>query len=127
VSLSPELTEEVLYEYKRLRSPFKVAKALGLDPHRVWLVIEENSDRLSPHTEKYGGEGRPELRDHLVARRRAGEREWDNTDPAIAGARAAYEAGTVEMCTGRDGNWLLLYAIPRRRPDPRPDYFLPEW
>jgi hypothetical protein len=75
--------------------------------------------------EQYGGYGRPELREFLVGRKRAHE-VWDNNDPVIAQARAHYELGTCDMCTGRDGDWLLLYSIPNKKLKPRPDYFQPE-
>lgn len=125
--LTPEVIEDIISEYRRTRSPFKTANACGVDVAIVWGVIDQNKDRMSIYEERYGGKGRPELQQFLVASRRASDREWDNADHGIIAARRALEAGTHVMTTGRDGQWLLLYSIPRKgQRDPRPDYFLPE-
>lgn len=125
--LTPEVVEDIISEYRRTRSPFKTANACGVDVAVVWKVIDENKDRMSIYEERFGGKGRPELEQHLVASRRATDREWDNDDRGIIGARKAFEAGTHLMATGRDGQWLLLYCIPRTgAKDPKPNYFLPE-
>ena len=125
--MSPEIIAEILAEYKRCRSPFKTAKAVGVDVAQVWSVIDTNKDKLSTFEERHGGRGRPDMEKHLVATRRATDRGWENSQPEIAAARAAYEAGTHEMATGRDGAWLLLYSIPRRYPvTGRDGYFTPE-
>jgi hypothetical protein len=126
VTPSPELIEEILFEYKRTRSPFRVSGLVGVDVQTVWAVIEANTDRLSPFAERHGGQGRPEMMKYRVGRRRATDRQWDNDDPYIAMARRLYEAGTHTLGTGRDGAWLLLYAIPQRKVTPRPGYFRPE-
>ncbi len=120
------LVDDVLAEYRVTRSPYRVARSLGIKPDVVIDIIEANRERLSPRQEQFGGLGRPELVEFTVARKRA-DASWNNEDPAVAAARAAYEAGTVDMCTGRDGNWLILYAIPRKKPAPRVGYFLPEF
>lgn len=126
MSLGPEIIEDVLLEYKRTRSPFRTANLTGLEVSVVWGIIEEHTEKLSAYPERNGGFGRPELEQHIVVRRKVTTREWDNTDPAVAKARADYEAGTHEMATGRDGGWLILYSIPRKRVQPRPNYFKPE-
>lgn len=41
----------------------------------------------------------------------------------IAQARQAYDAGIIEMATGRDGDDATLYAIPRRNLAFRPPWF----
>ncbi len=126
-SLSDEVIEDILTEFRRTRSPFKAAVACGVDVAVVWDLLGENPDRMSVYVERFGGRGRPELEPYLVAARRAGDRGWDNEDRGIVVARAALEAGTHIMVTGRDGQWLLLYSIPRRGArDPRPNYFQPE-
>lgn len=120
----PKTVDQVVYEYKRLnRSPFRVSKATGIPVHIVWAIIEENEPLLTSQKEYWGGEGRPELREFTVARRRVSAGQWDNEEPAIAQARADYEAGIIDMATGRDGGWLILYAFPRKKRDPRPCYF----
>ena len=48
---------------------------------------------------------------------------WDNTDDRIKQARKHYDAGEVEIATGRDGFNLIMYAIPRREKIRRKPYF----
>lgn len=118
--------EEIIRELTRLRSPSKVARKTGYALTDILPIADELAGQpRNVREETFGGYGRPELRDNLVARKRAHE-TWDNTDPAIAAARDAYEAGTHDMATGRDGDWLLLYSVPLKKPVPRPDYFRPE-
>jgi hypothetical protein len=126
VELSKEIIDEVLFEYKRTRSPFRTATNVGLDTAMVWKIIEDNADKLSAHPERNGGQGRPEIIQFIVARRRVTAREWDNQSQDIAEARAKYELGTHDMATGRDGCWLILYSIPLKRAVPRTNYFKPE-
>jgi hypothetical protein len=127
VALTPEIIQEVLTQYKLTRSPFKTADKVGVSIGEVFQIVEDHEDKLTSIPERHGGLGRPELKDFTVARRRASDREWDNTDAKIVEARKNYEAGTHIMVSGRDGAWLILYSIPRKgRPDPMPDYFQPE-
>lgn len=126
MELSAEIIDDVLMEYKRTRSPFRTANLTGLDASVVWAIIEEHTDKLSAYPERNGGFGRPELESYIVARRKVTSRSWDNAEPAIADARLAYEKGTHELATGRDGGWLILYAIPRKKATPRTNYFKPE-
>lgn len=126
MAITPEIIEEVLYEYNRLkRSPYKTAKFVGITTREVLEIMDEHGHKISPITERYDGYGRPELQQFIVARKLA-TAVWDNTDPDIAAARDAFEAGTIDMTTGRDGKWLILYAIPRKVVQPRPNYFAPE-
>ena len=124
--MSPELEEEIVQALRKLRAPAKVSRHLGVDISAVLSVADrfEGTSRRTRET-TYDGFGRPELQEYIVARKMA-YHVWDNEDPAIAEARANYEAGTHDMCTGRDGDWLILYSIPQRRTTPRPDYFKPE-
>lgn len=124
--MTPELRLEIVAELKKIRAPSKVARNLGVDIRLVLPIADElaGNPRVL-REEQFGGWGSPEFRDFAVARKRAHE-TWDNSTPAIAEARAAYEAGTHDMCTGRDGDWLILYSIPQQRVTPRPDYFRPE-
>lgn len=124
--MTTEIRDEIVQALLKLRSPSKVARALGVELRVILPIADElaGTPRVV-RQEVYGGFGRPELEDFLVARKRAHE-TWDNTDEAIAAAREAYEAGTHDMATGRDGDWLLLYSIPQRKVTPRPDYFRPE-
>lgn len=124
--LSNEQRTEILAEFRRVRSPFKVSKNLIVPVGVVWSVIDDNPDALSARVEKYAGEGRPDLRPFIVGSKRCGT-AWDNNDPAIAKARADYEAGTHDMMTHRDGNTEFLVSKPQSRVTPRPEYFKPEF
>lgn len=125
--ITPEIEAEIVASLKRTRSPFRVATKVGVDVNTVMQILEKNEDKLSEIPERNGGLGREELRPYVVARRLASETSWDNDDPKISEARDNFEAGTHIMATGRDGAYLILYSIPRKgRPDPNPDYFLPE-
>lgn len=130
MTITPEIRRDILAEHSKNPqrfSPFRTSKALGVPIQDVIKVIETNTDANSQLTVKHDGYGDPKVREFVVARRRAMLAGWDNNDPAIATARADYEAGTHLMVTGRDGPWLLLYSIPRKLgPKPRPDYFSTE-
>lgn len=121
-----ELKEEIKNELYKHRSPSKVARNLGISIRDVLSVDEELSGRPRiVREERFEGLGRPELRQFTVARKRA-MAVWDVADPNIVEAREAYEAGTHDMATGRDGDWLILYSFPLRKSQPRPNYFKPE-
>lgn len=111
---------EVLDEYRRSRSPFKTATVFDMHVNDVWKLIEENTAYLKDTPERFGGMGRPELQDFIVARRAIRGPRWENSDPNIMKARELYEKGHIDMATGRDGSWEILYAIPRLRTQPRP-------
>lgn len=120
-----EKVQEVLIAYRRLRSPYKVARALGYATRDVWEIIEANEHRLSAPPERHGGEGPENVRKWLIARTKPSD-GWKNDDPDVALARQRFCDGTHTMVTGRDGGWLLLYSIPLKTPvAPRPDYFKP--
>lgn len=58
--------------------------------------------------------GREELRKYIVAVKRF---DWPvEYDKALSIARRLYEAGTHEMCQGRDGPMIIQYLIPRNVP-----------
>lgn len=59
---------------------------------------------------------RPNWRPHLVAIRHNDAINWAPEDKvAIQKSRDRYEAGTHELCQRRQGEWTILYAIPRRK------------
>lgn len=121
--LSDDQRAEIIAEYRRVRgSPFKVANNLIVPVAVVWTVVGEHPDALSARIERFEGEGRPDLRPYIVGKKKVGT-NWDNTDPAIAKARANYEAGTHDMMTHRDGAYEFLVSRPQSRTTPRPEYF----
>lgn len=127
VPVTPEIENEILISHQKTRSPFKTATIVGVEVEDVFKVLDKNKASVGMGAERYGGKGRPELEPFIVARRRANETGWDNSNPLIEQAREDYAAGTHEMATGRDGGWLILYSFPRRRVDKtRADYFSTE-
>jgi hypothetical protein len=72
-----------------------------------------------------GGFGRPELQQFMISRKKVRD-TWPELDcTIISTARLQYDAGTHEMCQGRDGDWIILYLIPRSVPAKRThQYFL---
>jgi hypothetical protein len=59
--------------------------------------------------------GRPEMRQYTISIRHADSPTWPVIDQTkIEAARAKYEAGTHEICQGRDRNFFSLYLIPRK-------------
>lgn len=124
-NISAEMKQEILTDLMKTRAPSRTSKNLGYDIRIVLSVMESESGSDPSFEQRYDGFGRPDLSPFLVARKKAWG-VWDNDDPKIADARDKYEQGTHEMATGRDGDWLILYSIPRKNPDPRPGYFLPE-
>lgn len=127
MSLTQQQENEILVLHQKTRSPFKTAQTLDIELQVVFDVLDKNKRRTGAPVEHNGGLGRPEMVPFTVARRLASDLGWDNKSPEIAKAREDYAAGTHEMATGRDGAWLIMYSIPRKRVDKtRGDYFLPE-
>ncbi len=126
IELTPEIREEVLRDLRKTRAPTRTSKNTSYPIRLVLQVQEEDNHPRTVREERYGGFGRPEIQQYTVARKRAWE-TWNNEDNDIATARNMYEAGVVELATGRDGDWLILYAFPRKKREPnREGYFLPE-
>lgn len=138
--------EEILSMWKdgAGKKPGRIAKETGLPIREVLRVIgAHESSQPAPPAATAGpfrepallraltpiaeldGYGRPELRPYLIARRTKHE-PWDN-QATIASAREEYDAGTIEMCQGRDGDFLLLYRIPRKVPAKPRAYFSGEY
>ena len=115
VIVDTDLENKILITHAKTRSPFKTASICETELQVVFDVLKKNSATGGVAIERHGGNGRPELAPFTVARRRANETGWNNEDKDIAKARAEYAAGRVELATGRDGAWLILYAFPRRR------------
>src|SRR5688572_12356800 len=102
------LNEDIREEFAKHHSVFRVAKALHITLDRVRAVVGENE--YTPEKKNvttYDGMGRPELEKYVVARKDAFD-EWDNDNPSIQEARRRHEAGTHIMCSGRDGDWIIL-------------------
>lgn len=101
----------------------QIARRYGVDPKYVEqrLRVQNNTPSNSKLSED--GWGREELRKYAIARKHVEEAEWPITDEIVQ-AKIDYDEGRVEICTGRDGEYFILYRIPRSEVDEkREPYF----
>lgn len=116
--ITQTLIDELQRELQGNRpNPVKIAARYGVPAGLVRFIMQESP---SPNTEfvkhSTDGWGKKELRPWLVSRKASGD-AWPEADKEkIEKAREAYDDGITEMCQGRDGDFILLYSIPRKRP-----------
>ena len=94
-------------------------EACGGDMNEVARRLNLPVDQIMPARRRQPPEtlGRKEMRKFQVSSRHADTPVWPKEhEKSIGLARAKFEAGTHEMCQGRDGEWFILYLIPRRQP-----------
>lgn len=121
MELSKEQEDHILEVLTKHRGSYsEVAKELRV-PSGVVRQVDIVRNRKYNYTE--AGRGPKHIQKYLIATTRT-HTPWDNENPLIKKAREDYDAGKIEMCTGRDGLNLLLYAIPRKMIDTtRKPYF----
>lgn len=121
--MNSELRDEIVAALRKFRSSTKAANSLGIDIRVVLPIADELANEpRGTRVAKFNGDGPPHLRPYLVAKKKAWE-AWENRLPEISDARAKFEAGTHDLATGRDGQWLYLYCFPQVKVTPRPGYF----
>lgn len=113
--VSPETRAMILED---MAKPFpdlrRISTAYGI-PIAIIRSLEEQP-KSSEFSEKYGGLGRPELRPYIISRRLV-TTYWPAADRVIFEKHhQLYDLGFVEMCQGRDGDWIIQYSIPRLIP-----------
>lgn len=86
----------------------KLARVYGSAPLPVFVPPHRPYPEIS-----LDGLGRPELRQFIVDTKHVSS-AWPRVAQMIYDA---YDAGTVDVCQGRDGDTIILYAIPRVRVD----------
>lgn len=122
MNISAELKEKIIQGLIENGTNYgKIAKK-----HSTSTMAVEHIDITVNGRYNYTPEGKgPEnLQMYIIARqdlRYSGG--WDNKDERIKKARVLYDEGKIEMVTGRDGFFLLLYAIPRHKQIKRKPYF----
>ena len=100
----------------------KIARVYGY-PARMIRELLCSEPAPATFEEQNGGRGRESLQKYIVSRTLAGA-AWPELDrEIIEKARLDYDAGVIEMCQGRDGDWIILYAIPRTKVTERHPYF----
>lgn len=116
---SEQETQLIIEELRKNTSHRRISNTLGLPLSWVRTVEIERVGKYKVD--------RPDIEKYLIASKHV-DREWDNNDPTIKNAREAYDRGELEMCQGRDGFTINLYAIPRKVRDTRPNrvYFARE-
>lgn len=124
MAVTPEIEADIMRAYnlnpKRF-SPFRVAKSVGATLGEVIAAVNRNKDTNS---DEVSGIARRELEPYIVASRRIMDPGWNNEDAGVVRARRAYEAGTHDMATHREGGWIHLCLFPLSRPRrARPGYF----
>lgn len=116
--ISRELRAKILDKYNALgHNEQAVAQHMGVSLKMVKYVVRTRW--VYRHSDGFGPKN---LRPFLVAIRLSIE-PWDNTKPMIQKARELYNAGLIELCQGRDGANIIMYAIPRKHPVTRNVYF----
>ena len=107
-------TQRVISLLKKKTLPRQIADICGLPLSTVMSVMSRvvKTDL-----------GRPELQQHIVSFTRAGTAWPEEDEVAINLARMQYDAGLVELCQGREGQFIILYAIPNKQPAAERHYF----
>lgn len=108
--------KKILDALSKTRNPYDIADALDIKVSEVRRVMYDIELPPLP------GWGRVKLQPHIVARRRVGDWGWA-VNERLTEARRQHDQGRVTMCQGRDGDWIIQYAIPTRKPIRRAPYF----
>ena len=110
---------KILDQLNKTRNPYDVVRAL-LD-----VKLSEVRDVMKSHDlDDLSGWGKTSLQPHIISRRHANERYWPTRDlTTIMEHRRLHDQGRVTMCQARDGDYILQYAIPSKRPLKRAPYF----
>lgn len=115
--VTPLLRARIFKCFETHKNADGVAKELQVDVKTVRHILKTRG-----YYEQSDGRGPATLKPYIVAVRTI-EDQWDNTQPEIKKARKDYDDGKVELCQGRDGDNIILYAIPKRRQVDRKPFF----
>lgn len=100
------------------RNPYEISEELGIKVSDVRRVMPQLDLSDLP------GWGRVKLQPHIVSRRRVSALSWPSEHLGrLIECRRQHDQGRVNMCQGRDGEWIIQYAIPNQRPIRRLPYF----
>lgn len=96
--------------------PQRIASHLGVTLPNISPFAPFNPRRRQPPENI----GNPKLKHRIVSIRHS-MTDWPLADlEKINRARKLYDDGTHEICQGREGDWFILYCIPRKvRTSPR--------
>lgn len=108
--------EELL---SKTRNPHEIADQLDLKLSEVRDVMR------TIELDELPGWGRQSMQRYIVSRRTCGAAAWPASDQTrLLECRRQHDQGRVTMCQGRDGEFIIQYAVPTRgRPLKRNAYF----
>lgn len=97
---------------ERTRNPFEIQRYFDASSKvklsDIRAVMKANPSDLP-------GWGRPSLQRHIISRRKAYAQSWPDADlQTIIDHKRLHDQGRVIMCQGRDGEYIIQYAIPVR-------------
>lgn len=106
----------LLLEYTR--NPHEIRRASKAKLSDIRKMMREHPSDLP-------GWGNPALHPHIISRRRASASSWPVEDATvIIEHKLMHDQGRVIMCQGRDGDYIIQYAIPvKGRPLRGASYF----
>lgn len=91
------------------KNPHHLADGLG-------ITVKEARRLLREELEYEPGWGRPHMHPYIVSRRHVWG-AWPAVDAArLSENRGLHDEGKVTMCQGRDGEFIIQYAIPNHPP-----------
>lgn len=102
---------------ENIRNPYTIADILDLKVREARALLRQNTDYVDSW-------GKPALHPHIISRRHIYAPKWPHEDlQRIYEHKKLHDEGKVTMCQGRDGEWLIQYAIPNNPPVKRETYF----
>lgn len=102
---------------QRTRNPFEIQRHTDAKLSEIRAVMKEYPSDLP-------GWGKPSLHRYIISRRKANAPGWPAEDAqTIIENKRLHDQGRVIMCQGRDGEFIIQYAIPTRRPLRTSSYF----
>lgn len=105
----------------RTRNPFEIQQLTGAKLSEIRAVMKEAPSALP-------GWGKPSLQRYIISRRKAYAPEWPVEDAkVIIEHKRMHDQGRVILCQGRDGEYIIQYAIPTKRPLRTTPYFYGGW
>lgn len=106
---------------ERTRNPFEIQRHFDATSA---AKISEIRAVMKEYPSELPGWGKPSLQRFIISRRKAFAPEWPVEDAEIIiEHKRLHDQGRVIMCQGRDGEFILQYAIPTRRPLRTQPYF----
>lgn len=99
------------------KNPHHIAEALDIKLREARKMLRDTPEHIP-------GWGRVELHPHIISRRHVSWQKWPAEDyQRLHEHRKLHDEGKVSMCQGRDGEWIIQYAIPNQPPVKREAYF----